>query len=98
MLGLEAVNQLAAACVRAGFRRRFKSESGTVYLYLPGYPYELRIADHKWSNWSKRRQCQVISSRVITQIKHTELNKEATRLKAHFLERVQQQHDLARVS
>lgn len=95
LTGLDAVNQLAGALVRAGFQRRKRSKSGSQYLRLPGHQFELRISDHQWSGFSAQRQCQVVCSYVVPALEQARLDQEAAKLKERFLERVRQRLALA---
>lgn len=86
LVGQDAINHLVGALRRVGFRDRYRSATGTRYLFLPGLPFELRVSDHQWSGWSKQRQCQVLCSKIVRSIEPKDLDEEAARLKERFLE------------
>lgn len=94
--GTEAVSCLAGELVRIGFRRKWRSPTGTRYLYWPVHrQFELRISDHRWSGWSAQRQCQVVHSVIITEIESRDAQNVGEACKKRYLERIAERLQLA---
>jgi len=93
--GQQAIDQLAGALCRLGFRKRWRSPSGSRYLALPGFPFQVRISNHTWSIFSAERQCQVVCSWVVKVLPAAEIESTAAHIKARYLARIEQRRALA---
>ena len=83
----ELVGHVAAALIRLGFRPAFKSKTGSRYLRYPGTPFQIRISDHRYSNFSAMSQSQVVKPVALRPIPIEEVPALALELAVRFLVR-----------
>lgn len=83
----QMVGQFGAILRARGLWQVYRSSTGSRYFRRPEENrFQLRIADHEWSNWSQLKHVHVIKSVVVTPMPMRELEQFADHVISEFIE------------
>lgn len=60
----ECVHEITSELKKLGFTLRHKSRNGSRYLRWPGSPFEIRLSDHRTTDYGREQHPQVVKTYV----------------------------------